>query len=278
MDNGRPLVIDRGTDQIAVHLHENPDAETLVVIAPAMGVPGSYYDRLAVCLVDAGFEVAVADLRGTGESRPRPGRASRYGYSDLADDIGAVLENLKPQRDKRRTILLGHSLGGQAALIHLTRGADDVDGLVLIAVGLPYWRTYGLRGLGVYAFTQGIAVAARVMRVWPGWGFGGRQSRGVIQDWAFTARHGRFPRHLDAEAGLAGLTVAVLAISVDADQYTPAPTMDHLVRKLTSAAVRREHLSAEAAGMPLDHFKWVRAGDTLAPRIKEWLAESSADS
>ena len=110
----------------------------VVVIWPAMGVRARYYRPFAAALRDAGLAVIVADLRGTGESTPRPSRACRYGYAELAADVGAVLDALKPRLDGRRTVLLGHSLGGQAAVLHLAlHGEPGVDGLALVAVGLP---------------------------------------------------------------------------------------------------------------------------------------------
>ncbi|BCJ77902.1 hypothetical protein CS0771_74460 [Catellatospora sp. IY07-71] len=273
------LTVDRGSDRLAILLHpaQAPDAP-LAVVFPAMGVPAGYYTRFAHSLNEAGISVAVADLRGTGASAPRPSRGSRYGYPELADDVDAVLDALAEQRAGRRTVLLGHSLGGQTTVLHLAREAargrgHRVDGIVLIAVGLPYWRTYPrAQRLAVLAMTQVINGVSAALRVWPGWGFGGRQARGVIRDWAYTARHGRFPAHLAAEGGLAAIDLPVLAISVDDDQYTPPETTDHLVAALPTAAVTREHLTSAEAGVPLDHFKWVKAGSALAPRIAHWLA------
>ncbi|GIH08811.1 hypothetical protein Rhe02_68780 [Rhizocola hellebori] len=265
------LLVDRGTDRLSVRFYDNARAETVFVVFPAMGVPGGYYERLAVSLVDAGYAVAVADLRGTGESTPAPSRGSSYGYAELLDDIGAVLEVLAPQREGRKTVLLGHSLGGQACVMRLALGQQGVDGLVLIAVGMPYWRIYGRRRLGVFGYTQGIAALTAVLRVWPGWSFGGKQARGVIRDWGYTGRHGVFPPHLGAEEKLGEVKVPVLAISVDHDQYTPPNTMDYIVGKLTGAQVTRKHLTIEQAGIPLDHFKWVKAGAVLADEFKQWL-------
>lgn len=266
------LVVDRGTDRLSVWVEENPSAQSVVVLFPAMGVPGGYYRRFAGALVEAGMTVAIADLRGTGESLPRPGRSSRYGYGDLADDVGAVLEALSPVRLGAKTILLGHSLGGQACAMHLARSQDGVDGLILIAVGLPYWRVYGRQKLGVYGFTQGINAVSTMLGVWPGWGFGGRQARGVIRDWAYTGRHGRFPARLGVEDRLGAITVPVLAITVEDDQYTPPATTDFLVAKFESSKVRREHLTRAAAGIDIDHFKWVRAGEPLASLISDWAS------
>ncbi|MGN9813671.1 alpha/beta hydrolase family protein [Micromonospora sp. BQ11] len=266
--------------RIGLQVYPEPDGVTdapLVLIVPAMGVRARYYRPFAAALRDAGLTVAVADLRGTGESTPTPSRACRYGYAELVADIGAVLAALKPLRDGRRTVLLGHSLGGQAAVLHLAlHEGHDVDGLALIAVGLPWWRRYpGLRRYGVLPYTQGIATVARLLGVWPGWGFGGRQARGVIRDWAHTARTGRFP-HLDgvdSEAAVRRIGTPVLAVSLDHDQYTPHETLDHLCGKLVAAPVARERYTTAEAGAPMDHFTWVRASAPLARRVARFATE-----
>jgi predicted alpha/beta hydrolase len=280
------LTVDRGTDQLSVHVYQAADLDApLVVVVPAMGVPGGYYRRLASAFNDAGMSLAVTDLRGTGASTPTASRASRYGYRELTDDVAAVLDALSEQRAGRRTVLLGHSLGGQACLLHLARtttasvaGAGDLAGLVLIAVGMPYWHSYPARlRLGVLGSTQTINLISWALRVWPGWGFGGRQARGVIRDWAFTARTGTFPPTLAAgPAQLAAIRTPMLAISVDDDQYTPPATTDHLVAMLAGAPVRREHLTVAEAGVPLDHFTWVKAGPVIAARVAEWLRATAA--
>jgi predicted alpha/beta hydrolase len=291
--------VDRGTDHIGLHVYSAPDdplaedslAEDslapAVVIWPAMGVPARYYRPFAELLAAAGLAVIVADLRGTGSSTPRASRGSRYGLAELVGDVEAVQEALSARLADRTTVLLGHSLGGQAALLHLaTADEPAVDGLVLIAVGMPFFRAYpGRRGAMVLPYTQTIAAASAVMRVWPGWGFGGRQARGVIRDWGYTARHGRYPRldGIDPEAALRSMRTPVLAISVDNDQFTPAPTVDHLVGKLAEAPVRREHYAVPGrpsdvpvlAAPPdarLDHFAWVRAAGPLADRVAAFAA------
>ncbi|MFI1197118.1 alpha/beta fold hydrolase [Micromonospora sp. NPDC020750] len=265
--------------RLGVQVYPEPDGAAdapVVVIWPAMGVRARYYRPFAAALRAAGLAVVVADLRGTGASTPAPSRACRYGYVELAADVGAVLAALKPLLDGRPTILLGHSLGGQAALLHLAlHGTGAVDGLALVAVGVPYWRGYPApRRYGVLPYTQGIAATARLLGVWPGWGFGGRQARGVIRDWAYTARTGRFPTldGVDVEAALRTLDVPVLAVSVDDDQYTPHATLDQLCGKLAAATVARERYTTAQAGAPLDHFVWVRA----AAPVAAWVAAFAA--
>jgi predicted alpha/beta hydrolase len=267
--------VDRGTDRIGLQVYPEPDGVTdapVVVIWPAMGVRARYYRPFATALREAGLAVVVADLRGTGASTPSPDRSSGYGYAELIADVGAVQEALKPRLDGRRRILLGHSLGGQAALLHLALDGDsDVDGLALIAVGLPYWRLYPdlRRRLLVFPMTQAIGATTALLREWPGWGFGGRQARGVIRDWAYTARTGRFPAiaGVDAEAAVRKVRTPVLAISIDHDQYTPHETLDDLCAKLSAAPVERHRVSLPGA----DHFTWVRQSAGLARLIRDAL-------
>lgn len=262
--------IDRGPERLGLQWYAEPadPAAPMVVLWPAMGVPARFYRPFATSLQAAGLAVAVADLRGTGASTPHPSRRSRYGYAELTDDVGAVLAEIAPRRGGRRLLMLGHSLGGQLCLLHLARSPaarDQVDGLALVAVGLPYWRTYQpSRRLTVLSFTQSIHLSAALLRVWPGWTFGGRQARGVIRDWAFTARTGRFPvlSGVDMEAAVGAVDTPVLAVSVERDQYTPAPTLDHLVTKLPAAKVEREHYDGEA-----DHFSWARSPGPIAGRV-----------
>lgn len=271
--------VDRAEDRIGLQIYPEPDGVTdapVVVVWPAMGVPAGYYRRFAAALRQSGLAVVVADLRGTGTSIPRPSRASTYGYTELAGDVAAVLEALKPRLDGRPRLLLGHSLGGQAALLHLALTKDStVDGLVLVAVGLPYWRLYpGRRGYQVLPYTQAIAATAALLGVWPGWGFGGRQARGVMRDWAYTARTGRFPvlDGVDAEAALREVRTPVLAVSVDDDHYAPHGTLDYLCAKLVAAPVWRERYTGAQAGGRLDHFAWVRASGPLAARVAAFAA------
>jgi predicted alpha/beta hydrolase len=265
--------LDRGTDRIGLQIYPEPEGVAdapVVVVWPAMGVRARYYRPLAASLRQAGLAVVVADLRGTGASTPPPSRSSAYGYADLAADVGAVQEALKPRLDGRRRLVLGHSLGGQAALLHLAMrsGESNLDGVVLVAAALPYWRAYPRRRAGLLAMTQSIGAASTLLRVWPGWGFGGRQARGVMRDWAHTARTGRFPRldGIDVETALRGVRTPVLAISIDHDRYTPHGTLDHLCAKLDSAPLTRERHTIPGA----DHFTWVRDADGIAARVAEW--------
>lgn len=266
------LTLDRGTDRLAVTVHAatTPDAPFYVVV-PAMGVPAQYYGPLIDALRATGAGTAIADLRGTGDSTPKPSRRATYGYADLVDDVDAVLAATAEHRQGRPTILFGHSLGGHLALLHAGRTPHKPDGVILVASGLPYWPLFGWQGPFVWAFAEFLTGVSRVAGVWPGWAFGGRQARGVIRDWASTARRGRFAPRLDAVAGLRTVAVPVLAISVDNDRYTPPATTGRLLSWVPDAAVTRHHLTHAEAGIPLNHFAWVKAPAAVVDHVTRWL-------
>ncbi|MGW5667761.1 alpha/beta hydrolase family protein [Micromonospora sp. NPDC003776] len=275
----RQEFVDRGAERIGLQTYPDPDNRRApaVVVWPAMGVPAYFYQPFAVELRDAGLAVHVVDLRGTGTSSPRPSRASRYGYLELATDVGAVHAALKPRLDGRPVLLLGHSLGAHACLLHLaSTGGTGIAGMVVVAAGLAYWRTYPrARGLLTLMQTQAVGATAALLGVWPGWGFGGRQSRRVIGDWSYTARRGRYPMLNGAypETALAQLRTPVLAVSVEGDRYVPASDLDHLCGKLAMAPVERMRYTTTEAGVPLNHFSWVRTGGLLARRVAEFAGQ-----
>jgi predicted alpha/beta hydrolase len=150
-----------------------------------------------------------------------------------------------------------------------------VDGLVLVAVGLPYWRDHdGPARWALLPFTQALAGLAQVWGVTPGWTFVGRQPAGVMRDWARTARTGRLGRigQVDVEAALVGVTLPVLGVTVEHDRLTPPRTLDRLLARLPAAAVQRHHYTSSEAGGRVDHLRWARAGDALAARVARFSA------
>lgn len=123
--------------------------------------------------------------------------------------------------------------------------------------------------------TQSIGATASLLGVWPGWGFGGRQSRRGDSDWSYTDRRGRYPalNGVDPEKALAQIQTPVLAVSVEGDGYAFAPGLDHLCSKLTTGKVERMHYTTAEAGVALSHFSWVRAGEPLARRVAEFAGQ-----
>jgi len=263
--------LQRDGQRLVYHRYPVADSDKAVILLPAMGVPAGYYRRLANELTGLGIDVTVADLRGTGDSTPVATRAATYGYLDLVDDADVLLDELAPELAGRRILLLGHSLGGHVSSLLLSRrtrlGKDiPVHGLCLVACGLPYHALYGWRSPFLTGMAASMSLFARIRGHWPGYGFAGRQARGIIRDWAHTVHHGRFTDP-QLDTGLAEVKLPLLAITVDGDQFTPPATITHLTDKFSAAELTRFHYSHSAAGNQLDHFRWARHSTGLLPQL-----------
>jgi pimeloyl-ACP methyl ester carboxylesterase len=82
------------------------------------------------------FRVVAMDARGHGDSgRPEP--PSGYGWTDFADDLGAVASRLADECGGRVALGLGHSFGGTSMLGAAARHPDLFDQLVLVDPVVP---------------------------------------------------------------------------------------------------------------------------------------------
>jgi pimeloyl-ACP methyl ester carboxylesterase len=76
----------------------------------------------------SGFRTLAYDARGHGESDPAPA-GSGYGFSELAADLGAVLE---AQSSGRPYVLAGHSMGAHTLTAHALAAPERAAALVII--------------------------------------------------------------------------------------------------------------------------------------------------
>ncbi|MCX5041889.1 alpha/beta fold hydrolase [Aldersonia sp. NBC_00410] len=259
------------------HVHRpTPDApRPVVVIVPGLGIPGGYYDLFAAELAARGFDAAIGELRGQGDSRPRPSAMSRYGYHELVSvDFPAIFSVVRDRFPDSTPYLLGHSMGGQLGVCYAARIRGRLGGLILIASGTPYYRGFrGARSPGILVGSAAMSLTANVAGFWPGdrldFGGFGRQSRVLISDWSRLARTGRFDPEgadIDYEERIGRLKLPVLSISIDGDEVAPASSAKHLADKLPAAPIT-SWLQPERLG----HNGWIRAPKTTVDRIEQWL-------
>ncbi|GAA0540907.1 hypothetical protein GCM10011581_37790 [Saccharopolyspora subtropica] len=257
---------------------EDP-ASPVVVLLPAMGVPARYYRPFVADLHAQGLSVVTFDMRGQGESTPPAARGVRYGYQSLIDDVDAVLDLVASLHPQAPRFLLGHSLGGQIALLHAASHPGRVQGIVLVASGSVWFRSFtGVHRLRILLGTQLVAALSTLFGYWPGHrlGFGGRQAVDLMQDWARQARTGRYRLNgsaTDYEAALRTVRQPLLTVSVSGDKLAPRSSVDHLAGKAELAPRTARHYSRSAAGAAsLGHFSWVRNGGELSRWIRDWIA------
>jgi pimeloyl-ACP methyl ester carboxylesterase len=90
------------------------------------------WDEVALQLVEAGFRVAVPDLRGCGRS-DKPRDVESYRMHHLVGDVIALIDALGDEK----VTLVGHDWGAALAWIVATFRADLVERLVVLSVGHP---------------------------------------------------------------------------------------------------------------------------------------------
>ncbi|MBI2383011.1 MAG: alpha/beta fold hydrolase [Gammaproteobacteria bacterium] len=258
-----------------------PDAPA-ILIGPAMGTPARVYAPLAAAFAAQGLNAAVIELRGIGSSSLRAGRRVDYGYRHLVEqDWPAARSALHGRLPAARQYLLGHSLGGQVALLHAAMHPQGVAGAILVAAGSVHYKGWaGARSLGILAFTQFAGALSGLAGYFPGKrvGFGGTEARTLMQDWARLARSGRFALRggPDYEAELARLRLPVLGLSFEHDVYTPHRAQKNLLDKLRSATVTRLPLSAADTGVRLDHYNWIGKSDAVVSRVAAFVQSVEA--
>jgi len=267
--------------RFALHLYPAEDpAAPAILIEPAMGVKASYYARLAWALCTAGYNVAVAELRGhEEEGGGTPSRGYDFGYHEmLTEDWPQAVAAVKARWPGVALYLLGHSLGGQISMIYAAYHPDQVSGLILIACSSVHWRLWPAPFL---PFSQFAVLVSRIMGHFPGrrFGFGAREARSVMADWGRQARTGRFrfgsPKE-DHDRVLESLRLPVLAISFEGDFFAPEKAMDGLLAKIPHAALTRHHLDPKAQGYDgIDHLRWARRPEIVTPLVEDWLEKQA---
>jgi predicted alpha/beta hydrolase len=275
---------DGATSRVRIFRAESSRENAPVILCmPAMGVTARYYDPLGHSLRAHGLNAIVGELRGHGTSSVRASRRTNFGYREMVlRDWPALIDRAAQTFTQSPIVLLGHSLGGQLSALHCALEAESrerpvrVRGLALVAscsVHYLGWRFP--HSIGLLAGTQSASLVARALGFFPGHriGFGGREARDVMIDWARQSRTGRYALDgRDMEPLLARVEVPVLAVSVAGDEYAPPRAVDALCAKLERAPLERWHFDPRAMRLgSVDHFRWVKEPDPIAARVRDWI-------
>lgn len=271
----RVIAADGASSELLLVGH--PEVRHWMYWLPAMGVPARHYLPLAEALATRGVGVALHEWRGIGSSDRRAGRNQDWNYRTLlAVDLPAGVAAARAAWPGATCLLGGHSLGGQLACAFAGRHPMQVAGLVLVASGAPYWRTFRRSWLIGAAYLAAPWLAAICGHL-PGRriGFGGNEARGVIADWARSGRSGHYGTEgMDGlESGMATLSSPVLALRLHDDWLGPAASLDWLLRKLPRARIARDVVTRQDLHGPADHFSWMKEPRPIADRIGAWLTD-----
>jgi pimeloyl-ACP methyl ester carboxylesterase len=147
-----------GRDGAHLHLLAKGEGRPILFLHGILLQAGAWREQFA--LADR-YRVIALDQRGHGRSTAGP---AGYGLTRLSDDIDAVID----QQDLRGVILVGHSMGGMAAMRfarrHRATFDERVDGLVLVSTSpLPVF------GFGSSRVSRALAGALRLPAGAIGW-------------------------------------------------------------------------------------------------------------
>lgn len=255
-------------------------AEPVAVLLwlPALGIAARHYLPFADALAARGVAVFLHEWRGHGTSNQRAGRDSDWGYRELLTvDLPASVELIRQRFPGHPNIVGGHSLGGQLAACLLALQPQTAERLWLVASGSPFWHVFprprkwllppSYRFLSWLADRNGSLPGRSI-------GFGGKEARGVMRDWARTGLSGRYAgtgMDTDLEAALTGVQVDIDAVLLADDWLAPRASLDFLLAKMRPGDMRFEILDAHRLGERADHFAWMKLPDAVATALATGL-------
>jgi predicted alpha/beta hydrolase len=252
-------------------LFEGNAALPPVLVLPAMSVNARAYDKLGAALAARGHTTLAAEMRGGESSNIRARRGVDYGYADLVNDAMAHIAWLRARHPVVH--VLGHSLGGQIAVLGSARWVVPGAKLVLAASGTPYWR--GQRGAASWktlVLTLLSNLLARTLGYFPGhWvGYGGLQGQQLVVEGTYCGRTGNY--HAVTEQGITQAALPLLALHVQGDRIIPPGSTRELLGKLPHAQVTTAFFAAPAEPAAQDtHFRWLRQPEMAADMVAEFL-------
>lgn len=116
-----------------------PEAQQVVIMAPAMGVPQSYYERFCHWLNRQNRAVISFDYFGIGASQQGPLKHQQTTIREWAEwDAAAVIAYAQQCYPTAQIIWFAHSVSGQ--LFGMIPNYTAVDRMITVATGSGYWR------------------------------------------------------------------------------------------------------------------------------------------
>jgi pimeloyl-ACP methyl ester carboxylesterase len=242
-----------------------------VVCLPGMGDLRSSYRALAPELVAAGYRVAVADLRGHGDSSAAFGS---YGDEETAADTAALIEHLG-----EASVIVGNSMGAGAAVILAADRPELVRGLVLIG---PFVRDPASTAIVRVAMRVALA-APWIGAVWRAYLpslFAGRKPEdfaahrdaitAALRRPGHAAAFSRTARlsHDGAERALPRVFTSTLVVMGELDPDFPDPALE--------AAWIAERLGADTVMVPeAGHYPHSQRPDLVSSAVVNFLREGA---
>lgn len=121
------------TDRLAAHVLESGPADGVPVVFVHGNVSSATFWEETMLALPAEYHAVAVDLRGYGDTEPKPVDPSR-GLDDLAEDLWAVVDAM----GLGRVHLVGHSMGGGVVQKAVIARPGAVRSATLVATLSPY--------------------------------------------------------------------------------------------------------------------------------------------
>ncbi len=257
-----------------------PNHQTPIILClPAMGVPARKYLPLAESLNQNGFISAIFELRGIESSSVRASRKSNFGYHEiLSYDLPEAIRFIRLHYPQNPIYLLGHSLGGQLAMLYMSINPSEISGLIGVATGSPHFKGWSFPyNIGIILLSFFMPLVASIMGYFPGrkMGFGGRESHKLVKDWAHSVKRGRYiakGHTANFEEQIKTLVKKALFITIQNDTLAPHSSSKNLGDKMLKGEVIYHHLDEkDFENDSLGHFNWMNEPAPITQKIKQWM-------
>ncbi|UTW56717.1 alpha/beta fold hydrolase [Kordiimonas sp. SCSIO 12610] len=252
--------------EIPVASYPVQNARGILLMLPAMGVRASFYRPMAEALNQQGVSVFLMEQRGHGQSPYRASRKTDFTCREyIEEDIKTTVAWIKGQSDNAIPLYLGgHSMGGHMTASYVGLFGDDVDGMMIIACGLPHAEAFDNKV--AKRLTKLSRLLPFILFFWgyyPGEkiGFAGNEFRSFMKDWLGMVKTGNYQFSgidADIEKGIQVFDKPVHVFSIEGDDFAPVKSALAVTDKFKNATVHHRHLLASDLNNQIGHFDWVR--------------------
>lgn len=268
---------------IYIHEYSCEQPRKVVIMAPAMAVPHSYYASFCQWLAQQGYHVIGFDYYGIGLAQEESLRHFDSSILDWARlDAQAVIEyacqRANTDFSAAPVVYLAHSISGQ--LSGLLQGTERLERIITVASGVGYWR--GMPRAMKYKSL--VLWWLLVPWVVPLFGYFPGARLGIVGNVPRTAmlesrRWCLQPDYLIGAENLyheyAQLQTPIISLSFSDDELLAKRNIDHLHQFFKQAPLRRVHLTPDEVGVPrIGHFGLFRPRaeqvwrEVLAPQLE----------
>lgn len=267
--------------EILATVYETENADSVVIISPAMGVKQQFYRDMAQFLNRMKYHVVTFDyyamLVSDGVKQVYNNSISDFGQYDL----NAVIKFSEILFPECRLFLIGHSVAGQ--VFPLAPNANKITAACFVAsqnVSKTYWE--GIFKIRIYLFWYVIIpVMVRLYGFLPGFSYGGKYNlqKAIAFDWARMAKtdDGLYGKTESSKASYTSCNVPSLFISFDNDDLlAPQSSVKALMSQYGSQKKQHTHLSlSQFQDVNNPHFGYFRnQNSNLWSTIEKFFSET----